>query len=223
MIPGYGVLGLIPFVGFILSLIFIIKNGLKKEGSNITWLFLIVLIPPLIAAIAKGQYSANRVSLMSPFIQILSATGIVLFLETLPKRFQKISLFITLILFFSFNSIFLIRYFFQGNQILAEGMLYGHQQANQYLQTATVDRIIYSRKLSEPQAYALFFNQIDPKVTQSSSTQWLKYETDKLSFLDQLGEYSLGKFTFKEINIPSDSQLPNTLIVGRPDGTRIRS
>lgn len=220
MIPGYGVLGLIPFVGFLLSLIFIIKNGFKKEGSNIAWLFLIVLVPPLIAAIAKGQYSANRVSLMSPFIQILSAAGMVLFLETLPKRFQKISLFITLILFFSFNSIFLIRYFFQGNQILAEGMLYGHQQANQYLQTATVDRIIYSRKLSEPQAYALFFNQIDPKVTQSSSTQWLKYETDKLSFLDQLGEYSLGKFTFKEINIPSDSQLPNTLIVGRPEEFR---
>ena len=220
MIPGYGVLGLIPFIGFILSLFFIIKNGFKKEGLNIGWLFLIVLIPPLIAAIAKGQYSANRVSLMSPFIQIISATGLILFLESLPKKVQNISLIFSIVLFFGFNSIFFVRYFFQGNQILAEGMLYGHQQANEYIQSHPSSQVIYSRKLSEPQAYVSFFQQIDPKITQANSTNWLEYESKNLLFLDQLGEYSLDKFIFREINIPSDMLLPDTLIVGRPEEFR---
>ncbi len=217
MIPGYGVLGLIPFIGFILSLIYLIKNGFKKETLNIIWLFTLILIPPLIAAIAKGQYSANRVSLMSPFIQIISAAGLILFFELFTPKIQKVSLFISIILFFSFNSIFLIRYFFQGNQILAEGMLYGHQQANEYIQSHPSSKIIYSRKLSEPQAYVTFFQQIEPKNTQIESKNWLEYQNKGLSFLDQLGEYNLENFIFKEINIPSDSQSSDTLIIGRPE------
>lgn len=220
MIPGYGVLGLIPFIGFILSLFFIIKNGFKKEGLNIGWLFLIVLIPPLIAAIAKGQYSANRVSLMSPFIQIISAAGLVFFIDTYFKKFKNISLYIGLILFIGFSSIFLIRYFYQGNQIMAKGLLYGHLEANEYIKSHPNSQVIYSRKLSEPQAYVSFFQKINPKITQEASISWLEYEQKNLLFLDQLGEYRLSNFIFREINIPSDMLLPDTLIVGRPEEFR---
>jgi len=116
--------------------------------------------------------------------------------------------------------VFLQRYFFQGNQILAEGMLYGHKQANEYLKDIKTSHIIYSRKLSEPQAYVSFFNQINPSVVQSESTNWSEYQKRNLSFLDQLGEYKLENFIFREINISSDSQLPNTLIIGRPEEFR---
>ncbi len=220
MVPGYGVLGLIPFVGFILSLIYIVKNGFKKDGLNIGFLLLIVLIPPLIAAIAKGQYSANRVSLMSPYIQIISATGIIVFLETFSKKIQKSTLLVSTLLLIGFSSIFLIRYFFQGNQILSQGMLYGHKEVNEIIKNTSANQIIYSRKLSEPQAYVSFFQNINPKIFQKDSSSWLEYESKKLSFLDQLGEYSLDKYIFREINIPSDILLSNTLIVGRPEEFR---
>ena len=220
MVPGYGVLGLIPFLGLILALVLLIQKKAAQKSKNIILLLLIILIPPLIAAIAKGQYSANRVSLMAPFIQIMSAAGLVLFIQNLSIKFRKICYLLSLILFFGFNSIFLVRYFYQGNQILSQGMLYGHQQANEYIQDHPTTNIIYSRKLSEPQAYVAFFNQINPSTTQKESTNWLKYESDGLSFLDQLGEYKLTNFTFKEINIPSDSQIPDTLIVGRPEEFR---
>ncbi len=220
MIPGYGVLGLIPFLGLLFCLILLIQKKVTKDSNNIIFIFLAILIPPSIAAIAKGSYSANRVSLMTPFIQILSAVGLSFFIKNLPQKFQKISYSISLILFFSLNSIFLIRYFYQGNQILAEGMLYGHKQANEYIQSHSASQIIYSRKLSEPQAYVSFFNHINPLITQSESSNWLEYQTKGLSFLDQLGEYKLSNFIFREINIPSDSQLPNTLIIGRPEEFR---
>lgn len=219
MIPGYGVLGLIPGIGFILSLIILIQKKSPECKKSLFLLLFTIMVPPLIAAVAKGQYSANRVSLMMPFIQIFSAFGLITFISQI-KHYQKVFYIFTFCLFTVTTVIFLQRYFFQGNQILAEGMLYGHQQANEYLQNIPSDHIIYSRKLSEPQAYVNFFNQINPNIVQSESINWSKYQQEGLSFLDQLGEYKLGKFVFREINIPSDSQLPNTLIIGRPEEFR---
>ena len=221
MIPGYGVLGLIPAIGFVFALIYLIKFPPKSDPSKSLLLLLVIfLISPAIGAIAKGQYSANRVSLMMPFIQIFSAAGLVLFLNQVHKKFSPILSLIFTFTFILTTGTFLARYFYQSNQILAHGMLYGHQQANEYLQNHPADKIIYSRKLSEPQAYVAFFNQINPKIIQSESVNWLDYETSHLMFLDQLGEYKLDKFIFKEINIPSDSQIPNTIIVGRPEEFR---
>ena len=220
MIPGYGVLGLIPGIGFFLTIGFLIQSKVDKNKRNLLFLLGTVLIPPLIAAIAKGQYSGNRVSLMMPFIQIISAFGLVNLTSKINHKFQLITKLVIIIGFVFTNLIFLQRYYFQGNQILAQGMLYGHQQANDFLKNQSVDQIIYSRKLSEPQAYVLFFNQINPQVVQSESVNWLKYQKEGLSFLDQLGEYNLDKFIFREINIVSDAQLPNTLIVGRPEEFR---
>ncbi|MPM67792.1 hypothetical protein SDC9_114716 [bioreactor metagenome] len=220
MIPGYGVLGLIPGVGFFLSLIFLIQSKGDKNKRNLYFLLTAILIPPLIAAIAKGQYSANRVSLMMPFIQIFSAFGLVWFVSKINLKFQFITKLVILFIYIFTTAIFLQRYYFQGNQILAQGMLYGHQQANEFIKNQQIDHIIYSRKLSEPQAYVNFFNQINPQVVQSESVNWLKYQKEGLSFLDQLGEYNLDKFIFREINIVSDSQLPNALIIGRPEEFR---
>lgn len=220
MIPGYGVLGLIPGLGFILTLIFLIQKKPHQDKRNILFLLSIILIPPLIAAIAKGQYSANRVSLMMPFIQMFSAFGLVSFVSGLKLKFQKIAILFLSAAYILTSLIFLQRYFFQGNQILGQGMLYGHKEANDYLKSQSVDKIIYSRKLSEPQAYVNFFNQINPQTVQKESINWLKYQTDGLSFLDQLGEYNLDKFTFREINIVSDQKIPNALIIGRPEEFR---
>ena len=150
-----------------------------------------------------------------PFIQILAAAGIILFLETLPKLLEKITFYLFLIIFSFTSLVFLQRYFFQGNQILAKGMLYGHQQAINFVKNNSyVDQVIYSRKLSEPQAYVSFFEKIDPKLTQLESQNWLEYEAKNVSFLDKLGEYKLGKYTFREINITSDKNLPNTILIG---------
>ena len=220
MIPGFGVLGIIPFFGLILSLILLLQKKEIKHSPTLIFLFITILITPSIAAIAKGQYSGNRVSLMMPFLQIISAYGLVTVLNIISNKF-RFSFILALTFIFTFFSLtFLVRYFYQGNQILSQGMLYGHKEVSEFIKKLPSDQIIYSRKLSEPQAYVTFFQQIDPKITQANSTNWLEYESKKLLFLDQLGEYSLDKFIFREINIPSDSQLPNALIIGRPEEFR---
>lgn len=216
MIPGFGVLGIIPTIGLIFSLLLLLKYDIKNFGKELLLIGLIILIAPLIASLAKGSYSANRVSLMMPFVQIFSAAGIILFLSKISNNFKKIVIY-SFTLIFIFNSFcFFQRYFFQGNQILSKGMLYGHQQAINFIKNnPQIDQIIYSRKLSEPQAYVSFFEKINPQITQLESQNWLKYETENLLFLDQLGEYKLDKYIFREINIASDKLLPNTVLIGR--------
>lgn len=216
MIPGFGVLGLIPSIGLIFALLLLLKSNHKDHQKEILLIGIIILIAPLITSLAKGNYSANRVSLMMPFIQIFSAAGIILFFEKLSHNI-KIFIIPVFTIIFIFNSLcFFQRYFFQGNQILSKGMLYGHQQVIDFVKiNPDIDQVIYSRKLSEPQAYVSFFEKIDPQTTQLESQNWLEYDQKKLSFLDQLGEYKLGKYIFREINITSDKLLPNTILVGR--------
>jgi len=50
---------------------------------------------------------------------------------------------------------------------------------------------------------------------QKSSKDWLRYEETGLPFVDQLGEYHLGKYTFRDINFLVDQDLPETLIIGK--------
>jgi 4-amino-4-deoxy-L-arabinose transferase-like glycosyltransferase len=218
MLCGFGVLGLIPTLGLITLLFLIIKNKYPEFKKSFIFLILVISIPPMVAALAKGQYSANRVSLMMPFIQILSAAGIVLFIEKLPKITKRITIILVSIVFCFTSFMFLQRYYFQGNQLLAGGMLYGRQQTIDFVKdNPQINQVIFSRKLSEPQAYVAFFDKIDPKITQSESKKWLEYETKGLPFLDKLGEYKLGKYTFRELNISGDKKMKNTILIGRPD------
>ncbi|MFA6361816.1 MAG: glycosyltransferase family 39 protein, partial [Candidatus Shapirobacteria bacterium] len=152
MITGFGVLGIIPTFGLLILLLLILKNSYPKSQKSFIFFGLIILIAPLIASLAKGQYSANRVSLMMPFIQIACAAGIIFFIKTIPQKIKKITTYSIFIIFTFSSLMFLQRYFFQGNQLLSEGMLYGHQQAINYVKNnPQIDQVIYSRKLSEPQ------------------------------------------------------------------------
>jgi len=218
MIPGFGVLGIVPTFGLFILFFLVVKNKYSEFKRPIIFLSLTILIAPLIASLAKGQYSGNRMSLMMPFIQIISTAGIVLFIENLSPKIKKITSCLIFFIFIFTSGVFLQRYFFQGNQILAKGMLYGHKEAINFVKNnSDVDQVIYSRKLSEPQAYVSFFEKIDPSITQLESKNWLKYETENVSFLDKLGEYNLGKYTFRELSISSDKNLPNAILIGRSD------
>ena len=75
------------------------------------------------------------------------------------------------------------------------------------------EKIIISRKFSEPQAYLAFYKKWDPKSFQKESLDWLRYEEEGLMFVDQLGHYKLGKYEFRDIHWPVDKELTKTLLV----------
>jgi len=210
MIPDFGVIGLACFIGLIFA---IVTKQQARQKNYIYFLLSLIAISVIPASLSKGHLSANRASVMMPYIQIVSAYG----LYQLIKKYRFTSTLITVIFVYTTVN-FLISYFYSANNILAQSMLYGRQQSfdiiNQYPSDMS---IIYSRKLSEPQAYTMFFGQIDPKLVQSQTPNWLRYQQRGLSFVDQLGQYNLENFTFKEISFSEDISQPNTLIIGKPE------
>lgn len=210
MLPGFGILGLIPFIGLIYSLYLLFQKN--KHKSTLLYLLILIVLSAFPAALAKGSYPGNRLATMIPFIIIFSAFG-------LSQIFSKISKSLKLLIYllFIYSSInFLVNYFFSANYRLAEGMLYGRRQAIEYVQQLNPEaKTLFSRSLSQPQAYYLFFTKTNPQAAQAASKEWLNYKKENKNFLDQLGEYHLNNVTFG--NISRESFTDYDFVIGKPE------
>ena len=218
MIPGRGVFyiseGLI-FIGIFLAL-------KRKELRKILLFFLIwIVLAPIPAALSSGVgYSANRVVIVIPAIQVVLSFCAVELFEFLQKKLSKKLMLIACatfcILIFANVSEFVKEYFINSRQILARGMLYGNLEIAEWLfQTEGDVEIQISRKLSEPHIYVAFSTKMDPVVYQEYSANW-NMEESKVNWVDQIPEYQLDKYFFKNIVWKTDGLRENTLLVGKP-------
>ncbi len=218
MVPGRGMLYLIELPFVLASLWFSAKFGLKKNKTLSLVLFwiLISIVP---AALTKGPgYAANRAAVMMPAIQIFSAYGAMVIVKFLSSKVRGIFIGVYIMLFLVSLIFFLEDYFFHQPSRGAEGMLFGRREALEFISQNEKDykTILVSRSLSEPQIYVAFYNQWDPKSYQVETKDWLRYRDLGLPFLDQLSEYRLGKYLFKNINYLDDSKIPGVILVGKP-------
>lgn len=214
MIPGHGVLYLFEAVTILFAVYFLVK----EKDSKLKFLFFWVLVSPIPASLARGVgYHANRVAVMMPAIQIFSAYGVIKLYEWAKIYFKKgfiiVKLFYCCIVIFSFV-FFLEKYFFYAPKVNASKMGYGWKQTGDFLKNNDNGSVIISRSLSEPQAYIMFFLKIDPGLAQKEIAGWMYYEKEGKHFVDQLGEYSLDKFTFRNFSFPEDWQEENVVLVG---------
>ena len=53
-------------------------------------------------------------------------------------------------------------------------------------------------------------------MVQDASRDWLRYEAEGKLFVDQLGEYNLGKYVFKTFDYKTESGVDSVLFVGQP-------
>lgn len=220
MVPGWGVMYLVEICFLLFALLKLAQGkSFEKAGILILWIFL----SPIPAALSKGPgFAANRVAVMMPAIQIISAFGAVGLYEELRKSWPEsryklvgasVVIFLTLVLFFLEAYVFLAPW---GG---AKPMHYGVKQIMEVVQThePEYDKVILSRSLSVPQIWVGFYLKVDPKVYQLASDDWLRYENEGLPFVDQLGDYSLGKYQFTGIDINKLKGSSGILLVGRPE------
>ena len=76
--------------------------------------------------------------------------------------------------------------------------------------------IVIDGGVSEPQMFVAFYAKVDPQVVHEASVDWLRYQKEGLKFVDQLGEYRLGKFVFRNIDKRIDAG-ESTLYIGAPN------
>jgi 4-amino-4-deoxy-L-arabinose transferase-like glycosyltransferase len=222
MIPGRGVLYIfeIPFI--LMSLWYIARNGFKKS-KGLTFVLLWILLSPIAAALTKGPgYAGNRAATMMPALQVFSAFGAVLLFDLITKKAKiKPGYLATgfILVFGIFLTIFSEDYIYHASRAAAPAMLYGRREAvlEVSAREENYNEIFLSRSLTEPQIFVAFYTRWDPADYQEASVDWLRYEEENLPFLDQLGKYHLGKYTFKSLDYINDSKIPQVMIVGKPE------
>jgi len=138
-------------------------------------------------------YAANRAVAMIPALQILAAMGIYFLLG----KYKK-SVYIIAALGVIGLGIFLNKYIVESPEKSAKGMLAGNLEIAQELvgKSGNYDNMVVPRSWSEPHIYIAFAAKYDPLKYQEASGGW-KYEEIGVNWVDQMPEYSLGKFTFK--------------------------
>ena len=216
MIPGRGVIYWFEFPLILSFVVFLIKNKPSKYLSVILFWFFVSPVP---AAMSQGPgFAANRAVIQIPSLQILMAAGFVYLYSFVSKlkigRLLKIG-------YLGFASIifayFLIDYFLLSSQKVSSEMLYGRLEASLWLNDHADGRsVIVSKSLSEPHIYIAFADKFDPDIYQKSASDW-KYKELGLGWVDQIGTYRLGNYTFSSIDIPKYKKEKDILLVGKPD------
>lgn len=220
MIPGIGVIYI--FEGLLILGLIPLINKRRGIAKTIGIVGLWLLLAPLPAALATGVgFAANRATGMIPSLQILAAFGLIgwnLYFENMNKRMLLGASAIIGIVVASNLTPAWKEYFINSPNIAAQGMLYGRGEAIKYAfeNQDAFSTIVVSRTLSEPQIYAAFYTKYDPVLFQKESVNWAVYKEKKLSFLDQLGEYRLGKYLFKNLDEKEDTLLHGVLMLGKP-------
>lgn len=220
MFPGMGVLywfELPLLLGFVYYLY-------RHKDRRTLWMVLFwLLVAPIPASLTMGRgFAGNRTVIMLPAVQLALTFGAFQLYQILQKYNRARVTKATVVLFGMILLQSLINftrdYFVNPPPISAKAMLSGNLEAASWLidNVESDQKVIISRRLSEPQIYIAFAARWDPTDLQLNSTDWVRYRTEGLLFLDQLGEYHLGNYTFGDVNY-SDRLEEKVLLVGRPE------
>lgn len=212
MLPGNGLLYLIEFAFLIISFYFL----LKEKSLSLMFLWFWVFVSPIPASMTRGVgYHASRVAVMMPAIQVLSAYGFVRLINLAGKRMFNLIFYGGVIIFLLSAIFFMERYYFFGPLQTSVKMNYGWREAVRVIKDSyPIERVIVSRSFSEPQAFIMFYLLLDPKAVQAQTGDWLRYQKEGKYFVDQIGTYTMGEYTFRNFSFPEDWQRNNTVLVG---------
>lgn len=166
------------------------------------------------AALTKDIYHVLRSIMTLPWWQILAGIGLV---ELQKKKFKYLKLIYSLLAIEIL--VFLFLYFFWYGKAFARDWQYGYPEMTRWVQSveSKYKHVYVTKAYGEPQLFFAFYNQWDPTWYQQENKKLLDYETQGYPWLDQLPEYSIGKYTFRDINWPVDNGKNENLFIGKGD------
>lgn len=209
IIPGRGLFYTWTIVFFLSGLVFFWRHyTTKKLGWLLLGWFLLAALP---AAITKEGYRPNRASAYLGWFELVMAFGAsYLFIKM--RQYQRVFLALTTVVAVLGLAFYLNDYAFASAIKFPTSLAYGWREANRYL-TEHQDEydLVYIQRSGQPQSFIAFYQQLDPASFQQHTLSWnAKAEQQRVSYLDQIDRYQLGRYTFTHLNFPDDIH-PNTL------------
>ncbi|MDO8503280.1 MAG: glycosyltransferase family 39 protein [bacterium] len=166
-VPRQGLLLLINLPFFYIGVFILFKKAIardKKYQLILAWL----LISPIPASITTEHYAVLRASTMLPVPAILSAMGVWVVYDWLPK-FKPMILAVYFLILFILLGRYLNNYFNDYKKNYSWAWQYGYKQAVLYAKEnyEEYDKIIITKKYGEPHEFFLFYWPWDPAKYQN--------------------------------------------------------
>lgn len=215
MVTGIGVINIFEGIAMLGLLPILFR---RKIETSLLLVFAWLFISPLPAALSTGiGYAGNRAVGMIPVLQVLASVGLVGWLGIFSKL-NKTVLYLLACMFcvivFSNIYSFVTNYFVTTHKDSYGQMLYGNLETAHFLTKNKSENIILSRSLSEPQIFIAFASIWDPTDYQEATKEW-DLKKHRVSWVDQIESYKLGKYTIKSIDWKKDIGSGVT-VVARP-------
>jgi 4-amino-4-deoxy-L-arabinose transferase-like glycosyltransferase len=213
-IPFRGVMYLSEFALFCYGAMLL----LRREKNVKRWLpFLVIgvgFIPP---ALTKDPYHVLRSILTLPWWQIVAAVGLVDFQKIYAKNPRIMTTFYFLLAAEIVS--FLMIYFTWYPRAFARDWQVGYKEVAAWLaqNDGKYKHVYMTKAYGEPQIFLAFYNKWDPAWYQEENKKLLTYEEQGYPWLDQLPEYTIGKYTFRDMNWSRDNGKNESVFIGKPD------
>lgn len=215
---GFGLLYPVELILWIFAAYLLIVTRIPNRGFLALWF----LIAPVSASLASG-INSHRVITFLPLTAIFSGIGLVGLKNLLTEKYQvkigiiNTALICTLLLNLTF---FLNYYFINPISKPSSSIRVGYKETFKKVLALEnfYDQIVISKSFTVPQIFIAFYGRVDPQYYQQQSQDWLRYEGEGLKYIDQLGQWKLGKYFFKSLNWKDEeSKKAATLVVGKAE------
>lgn len=205
VLPGTGLLYLFLFP--------LIAYGfyrlIAKKNPHLPLFCLWFVAAVLPAALTKEGYRPNRTGSLLVFWEIIAAFGLI---ELFSVKFFRRRLLPFALVAAVFVVFYLNTYFFEYPYRFPTALSYGYRDLVTVLSAYPDDQTIVVDRGNNSQTFVAFYRQINPATFQQFAKQWWSdVERTRPAYLDQLEEYRLGNYVFKNFN-PGVDLVPGKVI-----------
>lgn len=190
-VPNHGLLYAVGLPFFIYGIYSLIK---KRDSSSLiilSWL----LLSPIASAFTREAPHVLRASVMLPTPMIVTAVGLVEFINMTRKRFNRMNLspmiFAIFILLIGYEAkIYVQHYITDYRTNYSESWQYGYSQVVEYAKEhyADYDKIIVTKKYGEPHIFFLYFWPWSPS-SYATDTNLVRYAQSEWFWVDRFDKF----------------------------------
>ncbi len=217
-IPNHGLIFLVNIPFFLLGIIFLIRKKTKESFLVLSWF----LIAPIPGSLTREAPHVLRAITMLPVPMMLTAIGLLFFLDKIPGKFKLATILIYSTIIFALLGSYLKIYFLNYARDYSWSWQYGYKEAVNYIKEnySKYDEIIITKKYGEPHEFLLFYWPWDPDKFRNNQNLIRFFQSDWY-WIDRFDKfYFVNDWQIKDLitesKIKIDCQKSKCLLITSP-------